>query len=405
MVRNVIISLAVFLTALACSEAYRYWSILRTYKQAREYARVGDHPKAFSLYRRISNLNSLGRKIKWVERDAQIFEYVYKRELGKLLTLIHLYPWKESRTIAVQFDRAEEYEYLGYVLASLDVSREAVAMFRKAILFNPKSPYAPLVEQDTPHIDKAWYDRLESITRGDPKLHSAKMDLGFGKFYRDRGMNGKAIEHFIRAMKGRDIKIRAQAHYLIGSHYEAEGLTQQAQVEYEKAISQVPTHIESLTGLNRLGLGYEQTIARLTPTNKLGVNLGDKIEVMGYDIGFLEDGRTAITFYLKTIGDIREVYMMWLHGRVKDKSLLEENRVKWDFMNFDHWFSPAPTRWRLGEVYKDVYIRQIRTGDYRLSFGIWSPPEHADIRLIDVNTGKHAIDLGWFELGLPRKED
>jgi tetratricopeptide (TPR) repeat protein len=401
-VKKAAVFLAIASLALAASEAHRYWSIVRSYREAGERAKAGDYRGAFDLYRRISNLNRLSRKVEWAERDALIYEHVYKRRLVDLLDLIYSYSWEGARAIGVRFDRAEDYEYLGYALAALGVRGEAAEMFRKAALLKPESPYASLARDVSSHADGSWYDRLEEVVKNDPNARAVMRDYEFGLFYRRKGMAGEAMERFGRVVDAPDNEFKAEAHYQIGRSYEASGLTDRAIAEYKKALYEAPTHLQGLEGLNRLGLGYDEAIADLSPPHKTRVNLAGVIEVLGYDIAPLDDGRTEIDIYLRCIGAIDKDYRILISGYMKEEPSVGLRRAKWMFVNFGYKLSRPTTLWRLGEVHKDVYIRYMTPGEYRLTFGIWAPA-HEEIRLADFETGQHMIGIRPVKLGLPKK--
>jgi hypothetical protein len=82
-------------------------------------------------------------------------------------------------------------------------------------------------------------------------------------------------------------------------------------------------------------------------------------------------------------------YMLCLHGYVKDKTILEPDRVKYGFANWDHIITKVTSKWDIGEVYVHDYEKRIHVGEYNLAFWL-------------AVAGKYLGDynrIGWVKLG------
>ncbi|GAW94004.1 hypothetical protein [Calderihabitans maritimus] len=130
------------------------------------------------------------------------------------------------------------------------------------------------------------------------------------------------------------------------------------------------------------------------------VNLGNKILYLGSLFTPLADGKTRITMYFKVIGQMNDDYKLFLHGRVKDKSILEENRKKYGYANFDHSFSTPTSQWTVGEIYVHTYVRKINPGWYDFKFGFWKPAGENDSakRLYPVGSVDPGVRIGWVQI-------
>jgi hypothetical protein len=128
---------------------------------------------------------------------------------------------------------------------------------------------------------------------------------------------------------------------------------------------------------------------------KMSVNLGGKVEFLGYSLTGLNNGRTQMHLFFRCVEEMKENYALWVHGEVEDESLLEEVKSDRGYAVFDH---PLPTsKWEVGEVYEDDQIGGLRPGRYHFTLGLWRPEDGSRLwREDDPNA--HVIDLGWVEV-------
>jgi hypothetical protein len=93
-------------------------------------------------------------------------------------------------------------------------------------------------------------------------------------------------------------------------------------------------------------------------------------------------------------------YILWFHGGVKDKSILEPNRKKYGFANFDHGIKEPTSKWQIGEVYRHGYTRNINSGEYNFRFGFYKPMEGENEvkRLKNIITSEHGVSIGWKDI-------
>jgi len=128
--------------------------------------------------------------------------------------------------------------------------------------------------------------------------------------------------------------------------------------------------------------------------HKMNVNLGGKVEFLGYSLRGEKDER-GISLFFKCLEEMEEDYTLWVHGEVEDESLLEGQRKEVGYAVFDHLLPTS--RWQLREVYQDDKVRELQPGRYHFTLGLWRPEDGSRLwREDDPNA--HIIDLGWMEV-------
>jgi hypothetical protein len=127
---------------------------------------------------------------------------------------------------------------------------------------------------------------------------------------------------------------------------------------------------------------------------KMSVNLGEKVEFVGYSSRVEEDGH-GLSLFFQCLEGLEEDYTLWIHGEVEDKSLLEGQRVEGGYTVFDHLLSTS--RWGVGGVYQDDGVRGLRPGRYRFTLGLWRPEDGSRLWRED-DPEEHIIDLEWVEM-------
>jgi hypothetical protein len=128
---------------------------------------------------------------------------------------------------------------------------------------------------------------------------------------------------------------------------------------------------------------------------KMSVNLGGKVEFVGYSLGVKEGDGRRLSLFFRCLEEMEEDYTLWVHGEVEDESLLEGQRREAGYAVFDHLLSTS--RWEVGEMYQDDEVRRLKEGRYHFTLGLWRPEDGS--RLWQENDpDEHIIDLGWVEV-------
>ncbi len=121
-----------------------------------------------------------------------------------------------------------------------------------------------------------------------------------------------------------------------------------------------------------------------------------RIRVLGYALGPFEpsQGSTELRLYFEALNRLEIDYRIFLHGVVKDVSILPPERRQYGFAN---WGSLPPqiatSLWRSRHIYMHGHRIQAQPGEYRLRFGLWEPSSKT--RLFVQGSGAENIDLGW----------
>jgi hypothetical protein len=130
-------------------------------------------------------------------------------------------------------------------------------------------------------------------------------------------------------------------------------------------------------------------------THKININLGGKVEFLGYSLRGEERGDHRLSLFFRCLQDMAEDYTLWVHGEVEDESLLEGMKSERGYAVFDHLLPTS--RWEAGEVYQDDEVKGLRPGRYHFTLGLWRPEDGSRLwREDDPNA--HIIDLGWVEM-------
>jgi hypothetical protein len=138
----------------------------------------------------------------------------------------------------------------------------------------------------------------------------------------------------------------------------------------------------------------EERIARRI-AQKMNVDLGGKVEFLGYSLRGEERDRHGLSLYFRCLEEMEENYTLWVHGEVEDERLLEGQRREGGYAVFDHLLPTS--RWQVGEVYEDDEVRELRSGRYHFTLGLWRPEDGSRLWRED-DPDAHIIDLGWVEV-------
>ena len=121
-----------------------------------------------------------------------------------------------------------------------------------------------------------------------------------------------------------------------------------------------------------------------------------RLQVLGYRVHHLPGERgTRLVLYFEVLDTIERDYIIWLHGHVKDSTILPEDRQEYGFANFDHSPTLPTTEWQEGRTYIDSYIFRANSGDYNLSFGFY---QRDGSRLCPEHSDTCAVHLGWHQI-------
>ena len=149
----------------------------------------------------------------------------------------------------------------------------------------------------------------------------------------------------------------------------------------------------ALGGERKVGEIEERIAGRIA--HKVNVNLGGKVEFLGYSLSKLDNGCTQMSLFFRCVEEMEEDYTLWVHGEVENEALLEGQRREAGYAVFDHLL--LTSRWQVGEVYQDDEIRELRPGRYHFTLGLWRPEDGSRLWRGD-HPEAHIIDLGWIEL-------
>jgi hypothetical protein len=84
-------------------------------------------------------------------------------------------------------------------------------------------------------------------------------------------------------------------------------------------------------------------------------------------------------------------YVIWVHGRPDDQSLLSESARQRGFLVWDHKPTLPTSRWLPGRVYMDSALLRAPSGHYEITVGLWLP---SDRRRLVTSDGTAEIRLG-----------
>lgn len=244
---------------------------------------------------------------------------------------------------------------------------EAIAAFKTALRCHPANSRALLeVERlrGREYVARTWGEEILEAHRAGPEGGPVRPLL---EEIQDDGFHEEALE-IIRGSPA--IRARLEAQGTLGSlallHQAAGGGDQEM--------------VRRLDGL----------LERLELAN---VNQGDRLLFLGSEILPQEDGRIRFSFWFRVTGRMRTDYRMFLHGYVKDKSLLPEDRKEFEFANFDHDVRPSTSRWRPGTIVRHTWTAHITPGEYRFLFGFFNSKKKRNLKVEGKRTA--AVELGW----------
>ncbi|HXI02904.1 MAG TPA: hypothetical protein VNI57_06965, partial [Candidatus Saccharimonadales bacterium] len=133
--------------------------------------------------------------------------------------------------------------------------------------------------------------------------------------------------------------------------------------------------------------------AKIDALDPKPVGLGGRLLFLGSEIGPAAGGETRVSMWFRVTRAMRTDYRMFLHGYVKDRSILPADRRQFEFANFDHDVMPPTSVWKPGTIVRHTWIGSIPPGDYRFLFGFFS--SKAGRKLDAEGTSSPAVEIGW----------
>jgi hypothetical protein len=192
-------------------------------------------------------------------------------------------------------------------------------------------------------------------------------------------------------------------YYDLAEVYAERGMDEEVVRLYEEAVEKEvePGRVDDLALFKGayIALGEEGKVEEIEEriegriANKMSVNLGCKVEFLGYSLRG-GDGH-GLSLLFRCLEEMEEDYTLWVHGAVEDESLLEGQRREAGYAVFDHLLSTS--RWQVGEVYQDDGVRGLKSGRYHFTLGLWRPEDGSRLWREDAPDA-HIIDLGWVDV-------
>jgi len=276
----------------------------------------------------------------WVVKSGDY--RVTKRKIGKLFTAIG------ENVIELRVPEARERVHnVGW--------RGVVDRVFPDLLQDPHTDYDGPIQMDFAQVSTRWEGNWDDY-----------YDLA--QVYAERGMNGEVARLYEEAIEKGVGPRRVDDFSLFKRAYQA--------LEEEGKAREIEERIE-------------ERIA-----HKMDANLGGKVEFLGYSLEEKGDDH-GLSLFFRCLEEMEEDYTLWVHGKVEDKSLLEEQRKEAGYAVFDHLLSTS--RWGVGEVYQDDEVRELKPGRYHFTLGLWRPEDGSRLWKED-NPEEHIIDLGWVEV-------
>ena len=118
---------------------------------------------------------------------------------------------------------------------------------------------------------------------------------------------------------------------------------------------------------------------------RLGINLDDKVEVVGYTLRRQGEGQAELRLYFRALSAMAEDYTLWLH---RYREGVE------GFENLDRRLGTS--RWRPGRMYEERWSVPLGEEKVRFVFGLWRWEDGSRLWRKDAPQ-EHEIDLGWIE--------
>jgi 4-amino-4-deoxy-L-arabinose transferase-like glycosyltransferase len=192
------------------------------------------------------------------------------------------------------------------------------------------------------------------------------------------------------------------SYYDLAKVYAERGMDGEIARLYEEAVDQgvEPAQIDDFALFKGAytALGEEGKVREIEEriagriAHKMNVNLGGKVEFLGYSLTEEEENDHGISLFFRCLDEMEEDYTLWVHVEVQDEALLEEQT---GLALFDHLLPTS--RWQVEEVVQDDEVRGLKPGGYHLTLGLWRPEDGSRLWWED-DPDTHVIDLGWVQI-------
>ncbi len=246
--------------------------------------------------------------------------------------------------------------------------REALHAFRRALACDPSDSSALMAIEalrGREFVDRTWGEALRTAhaSPGGQAPVSALLEL-----IQDEGF----FEESAEVLSGSPV---------IRGKLESEGTLGSLALLHQAAVG---------SGDEATRAASLQKILALAPPR---ANLGDHLLLLGSEIEQAKDGVTRISWWFQVTDPMRIDYRLFLHGYVKDRSILPEDRRQFEFANFDHDVIPATSRWMPGSIVRHTWSGRIPPGEYRFLFGFYNSKKNASLKVAGQKTA--AVEMGW----------
>ena len=211
-----------------------------------------------------------------------------------------------------------------------------------------------LYDTSGPHDGWVWADyvRVESPWREE---WGAYRDLA--RAYAELGMVGEVAELFDRAMEKGLRPDRVEDLNVFAEVFEKDG--------------------------DAARLAKLEGVVRSLIERPVGVNLGDKVEVVGYTLKRQGEGQAELRVYFRAVSEMGEDYTLWLHGYREGEGGFESLDRRLD-----------TSKWRVGRVYEERWLVPLGGEKVRFVLGLWRWEDGSRLWRKDA-PDQHEVDLGW----------
>jgi len=118
---------------------------------------------------------------------------------------------------------------------------------------------------------------------------------------------------------------------------------------------------------------------------RLGLNLGGKVELLGYRYEGSGEGAERLRLVFRSLAPMSEDYTVWLHRYLEGAGASE---------SLDRQLKTS--KWDVGRLYEEQWRVPRGSGKDRYVLGMWRGAEGTRLE-VGGEPGRHEIDLGWIE--------
>ncbi len=120
--------------------------------------------------------------------------------------------------------------------------------------------------------------------------------------------------------------------------------------------------------------------------HSLDVNLGDKVEVLGYALERQDESSGLLKLYFRALRPMEYDYTIWLHQTDEGAD---------DFLSLDR--RVVTSDWDAGQIYEETWPISVPSGKARFSCGFWRWEDGSRL-WVKGHADQHEVDLGWIDL-------